>query len=361
MATSDQPYWIALAHCLKLGPTRFALLRKAFATMAEAWAASLAAWHQAGLDPATIKALDEHRRVTNVDEVMKNIKSLGLNALTIVDNDYPKLLKEIYDPPAVFFYRGSLTCLEQPCLAVVGTRRATAYGLRATTDITSKLASAGVTIISGLAYGIDAAAHQATLSAHGHTAAVLANGLDTIYPSAHTQLAHGIVSTNGLLISEFPPQTPALKQNFVQRNRIIAGLARATLVIEGARESGALITARFALESNREVLALPGSIFNEQSQGTNDLLKSGAHLVTSVNDVLEVLGLQHEKTTPIIRRPLLEDENDLLQKLSTDAIHIDELARNLAIPIAQLAAKLTALELAGYVQDEGSQRYIRVG
>lgn len=360
-SSEDLHYWVALSRCPKLGPTRFALLRRKFATMAEAWQAGRGELAQAGLDNGTVAALIEHRNATDVTATWKEFTALDINVITIADSNYPKLLKEIFDPPAVLYYKGKIDSLHSLCLAVVGTRQATPYGQRAACDMVVPIASANVTIISGLAYGIDATAHQAALSAKGKTVAVLANGLDTVYPTAHRKLADDIISSGGALVSEFPPGVAPLKQNFVQRNRIIAGLASATLVIEGARESGALITARFALESNREVLALPGSIYSEQSFGTNDLLKSGAHLVSAPGDVFNVLGLEPKSVSAGPRRPLLEDEADLLRHLSHEPVHIDELARELAMPVSVLAGKLTALELAGYVQDTGGQRYVRIG
>lgn len=355
---SDLPYWVALAHCLKLGPTRFALLRRAFPTMHEAWGASVGELRAAGLDQATAQALNEHRHVTNVEKTFQRLAELKLNAVTVADEQYPKLLKEIFDPPAVLFYRGSLDAVNALCLAVVGTRQATIYGKRATEELVHTLAGLGLTIVSGLAYGIDAAAHQATLAAKGKTVAVLANGLDTVYPTAHYHLTEEIVASGGLLLSEFPPGTVALKQNFVQRNRIIAGLCRATLVIEGALESGALITARYALEANREVLAVPGSIFAPQAKGVNELLRSGAHLITSAQDVLNVLGL--ESAAPVPRQPPAAEDAELLSHLSHEPLHIDELARAAGVSMAELLAHLTSLELTGHVRDVGGKCYIRV-
>lgn len=355
----DLPYWAALAHCLKLGPTRWALLRRAFDTMAEAWQASAGELAAAGLDDATARALDEHRTATDVGAAWERLVELGIQVVTIADERYPKLLREIFDPPAVLFYRGDIAGLALPCLAVVGTRQASSYGLRACEELTRPLAAAGLTIVSGLAYGIDAAAHQTTLAAHGKTIAVLANGLDTVYPTSHQRLADAIRQAGGGLLSEFPPGVPALKQNFVQRNRIIAGLARATLVIEGPPESGALITARYALEANREVLAVPGNIWAPQAAGVNELIKSGAHLVTSANDVLAVLGLEPAASVPAT--PPSESDAALLAYLSHEPTHIDDVARTTGLPVAHLLAQLMALELAGHVKEVGGKCFVRLG
>ncbi len=356
---ADLPYWVALARCLKLGPTRWALLRRAFPTMREAWDASARELTQAGLDEATVKALAEHRQTTNVEESWAELKKLQLDVLTIADQAYSALLKQIYDPPAVLFYHGHLAALELPSLAVVGTRAATSYGRRVTSELVRELAQAGLCIISGLAYGIDTEAHRATLEVGGATVAVLAGGLDDIYPTANQSLAKKIVEQGGLLLSEYPPGTASLKQNFPYRNRIIAGLARGTLVTEAAPGSGALLTAKHALEANREVFAVPGSIFSEQSQGTNELLKLGAHLVTKAQDVLDVFGL--EAVTSLKLPPPNEAQTALLQHLSSEPTGLDELVRRSGLTAADFTAQLTLLEVAGYVREVGGQKYIRAG
>ncbi len=356
---ADLPYWVALARCLKLGPTRFASLRGAFATMAEAWAAPATTLKRAGLDESTVQALREHREKTNVDESIAELERLGINALTIADERYPKLLSQIFDPPAVLFYRGNLEALKNSALAVVGTRVCTAYGRRAAHELTLELARSGLAIVSGLAYGIDTEAHRAALEAGGTTIAVLAGGLDDIYPTANQGLAQNIVEHAGLLLSEYAPGVASLKQNFPYRNRIIAGLTRGTLVVEGAPDSGSLITAKHALEANREVFAVPGSVFSEQSAGTNALLKLGAHLVTSAQDILNVFGLEATVKTKL-PAPTAEQEV-FLKHLSHEPIHIDELVRKLGRQAAQVMADITLLEVAGYVKDVGGQKYVRVG
>jgi len=354
---ADLPYWVALARCLKLGPTRWALLRRAFPTMAEAWNATAKQLVAAGLDDATVKALIEHRQKTKVEESWAELERLEIGALTITDEHYPTLLKQIFDPPAVLFYRGDLAAFTLPSLAVVGTRAATAYGRRVTSELVGELAQAGLCIISGLAYGIDTEAHRAALEVGGTTIAVLAGGLDDMYPAANRSLGERIITERGLLLSEYPPQTASLKQNFPYRNRIIAGLARGTLVIEAAPGSGALLTAKHTLEANREVFAVPGSIFSETSQGTNELLKLGAHLVTSAQDVLNVFGL--EAVTQAKLPPASPAQAAVLQHFSHEPVAIDELARRSGLSVADFTAQLTLLEVAGYVREVGGQKYIR--
>lgn len=358
-AESELSYWVALAHCPKLGPTRFALLRRHFPTMAEVWQANAAALKRAELDEGTIAALIQHRETLRPAESLARLEKLDISAVTVADSRYPALLKQIYDPPPVLFYRGQLEVLQNLCLAVVGTRRATSYGTRATATLIPPLAQAGAVIVSGLAYGIDAAAHRATLSVHGLTVAVLASGLDIIYPTAHHQLAQDIVRQGGLLVSEFAPGTPPLKQNFPYRNRIIAGLTRGTLVIEAAPGSGALVTAKHALEANREIFAIPGSIFSPASQGTNELLALGAHVVTEPDDILEVFNLAAE--TPAPRQPVSAEHARLLEMLETEPKLLDDLVRELKLSTADVSAALSQLELAGYVSQIEGRGYARVG
>ncbi|OHA55180.1 MAG: DNA protecting protein DprA [Candidatus Veblenbacteria bacterium RIFOXYC1_FULL_42_9] len=354
----NSAYYVAFARLPKLGPKGFALLRSHFPTMAEAWQASAGELKQAGLETSLVQAIIAHRQKIDVAASYQEIEKLQLEVVTIADPIYPKLLKEIYDPPALLFIRGDLKILENLCLAIVGSRRATSYGLTMAREIANTLAQVGVTIISGLAYGIDASAHKATIEAGGKTAAVMASGLDQIYHSANHKLANEILDKGGLWISEFPPQTAPLKQNFPFRNRIIAGLAQGTIVIEAAKTSGALLTAKHALEANREVFAVPGNATSPASVGTNELLKQGAHLITEASDVLSAFGLKAETTAA--REPLTADLQSLLEKLPYEPTHLETLVRLLNLPASNLTSGLTLLELKGYLKDEGSGRYRRL-
>ena len=356
---SDLPYWVALSRCLKLGPVRFALLRTKFVSMAEAWSASIGQFKSAGLEENIAQSLAQHCKQTDVTASWQEIIKLGLSVVTVADETYPKLLRQIYDPPPLLFYRGNLSGLGKICLSVVGTRQATSYGIRVATELVTALARTGLTIVSGLAYGIDTVAHRAALSSGGTTAGVLASGLDQIYPVANQQLAQEMVAKNGIVLSEFPPGTAPLKQNFPFRNRIIAGLSRATLVIEAAPGSGSLITARAALEQNREVFAVPGSIFSQHSQGTNELIKLGAHLVTAAEDILGVLGLESLPTAPL--PPPSPEQNQVLQFLNKEPQQLDDLVRLSGLKVSDLTASLSLLELQGYVRNIGNQQYIRLG
>jgi len=358
MPTDELIYWVGLSRCLKLGPTRLALLRGQFKSLAEVWSASLSQLKNAGLDAATAQVVREHCRQTDLANSWQEINDLGLKVITIDDPAYPKLLRQIYDPPALLFYRGDLAAWQATCLAVVGTRRATSYGTNVTAQLVEPLARAGLTIVSGLAYGIDTVAHRTTLSAGGLTLAILASGLDQIYPTANKSLAQDIVHKGGAIISEFPPGTAPLKQNFPFRNRIIAGLSAATLVIEAAPGSGSLITARSALEANREIFAVPGSILSPVSQGTNELIKLGAHLVTTASDVLNVLGLANLPRRAL--EPPPADQAKILSYLTKEPKALDDIVREAGLKVADITAGLSLLELSGHVRNIGNQQYIRL-
>ncbi|MFP5245111.1 MAG: DNA-processing protein DprA, partial [Thermoanaerobaculia bacterium] len=272
---------------------------------------------------------------------------------------YPPLLAEIFDPPLALHFRGDLSLLTKPAIAIVGSRRASPYALNVAEQLARQLASTGMVIVSGLARGIDAAAHQATLATGGKTIAVLGTGIDVVYPRAHGRLFQRIAS-EGLLVSEFPPGTPPKPEHFPIRNRIISGLSRGTLIVEATRRSGSLITARMAAEQNREVFAVPGSIFSAGSEGTHRLIQYGAKLVHDANDVLEELHLDLRVT----QTPAPEPDSPLqevLQVLSRDeASHVDTLAARLGRTSSSVAESLLQLELGGWIRAVPGARYVRV-
>lgn len=234
----------------------------------------------------------ETRKNLEPESYAEAIKDQGIEWFTIYDEDYPLSLKEIYDPPVVLYYKGEITAQDQSAIAVVGTRRMTGYGKAVTEQFAKDLVARGLTIVSGLARGVDSEAHWTALRTGGRTIAVLGGGLNKIYPPENRNLAEEIVKGHGALVSEFPPNNPSLPGNFPARNRIISGLAKAVLVTEAAEDSGSLITARFALEQGREVFAVPGPITSSLSKGPIDLIKAGARLVTNADEILEDLGIK---------------------------------------------------------------------
>lgn len=286
----------------------------------------------------------------------------AIGAVVLEEENYPALLKRIHKPPEKLFYRGSLEIFSRSCLAIVGARKISVYGTQAAGRIVKPLARTGLGIISGLAFGIDALAHSLALEENGLTAAVLGCGLDTIYPATHRRLAEDIIKKGGCLISEFPPGVPAFKTNFPRRNRLIAGLALGTLVIEAAERSGSLITARHALAENREVMAVPGSIFTATSAGTNGLIKLGAQVVTSAEDVIAILKLDLPPLShaSVVSAQLSASEGEILKHLSHEPRHIDEIAAALQLDIRSINSRLTIMEMAGLVKNTGNLRYIRL-
>lgn len=281
------------------------------------------------------------------DAFITRAAARGLELVTETDGDYPAALRDLQEPPAVLWRWGSLDLLRDPIVAVVGTRRATAYGQRMTREIVGALARAGATIVSGMALGIDATAHKAALDAGGGTVAVLGTGADVAYPRGHVAL-HRQIGARGLVLSELPPGARSHRGSFPKRNRIIAALAKLTIVVEAPLLSGALITARHALDLGRDVAAVPGPIDSPQSQGTNEYIRDGAHPITSVADALTLAGLAPQRRAA----PAMDDETELRiwSALGDGASTLDELCARAALPVTQCLTAVTRLELRGAVE-----------
>lgn len=285
--------------------------------------------------------------------------------LPISSDGYPQLLKEISRPPSLLFVKGDIELLRFPQIAIVGSRNATAGGLKNAADFAKLLAVNGFVVTSGLALGIDGAAHQGAM-AGGKTLAVIGAGIDVIYPRRHQQLYQQVLDNGGAIVSEFLPGTPPLPQNFPRRNRLISGLSLGVLVVEAAIKSGSLITARYAMEQGREVFALPGSIHNAVSKGCHLLLKQGATLVETASDIVEQLGgmLSYLKEESLEKLPdehslLTEPQQQLLQVMGFDPIDMDSLLARTELPVAVLSQQLVALELAGVVENRAGH-FIRI-
>lgn len=269
--------------------------------------------------------------------------------ITLADSAYPPQLFNTPDPAPLLYLKGNPAFLERTCIAIVGSRNPTAQGVLNAEQFARTLSQAAITVVSGLALGIDAAAHRGALQGSGSTIAVVGTGLDTVYPAKNRELAHEI-ATKGLLISEFPLGTKPLSSNFPRRNRIIAGLAQGTLVVEAAVQSGSLITAKLAADLGKDVLAIPGSIHSPQSRGCHSLIKQGAKLVESAQDVLEELRLEHiTSNTPVQPPPSSKQKDLLLSALGGDAVHSDTLAQRTGLCTETLMTRLTELELSGQV------------
>jgi DNA processing protein len=300
------------------------------------------------------------RESYNPDNDIRKVEKAGAHIVTWDDPAYPVRLREIPNPPPVLYVRGHFAESDQWALAVVGTRRATTYGKEVACVFATELAAHGVSIVSGLARGIDAIAHQAALEAGGRTIAVLGHGIDVIYPPEHQKLAERIVA-QGAIISDYPPGTPPEAVNFPPRNRIISGLSVGVLIIEAPENSGALITADFAAEQGRDVFVVPGSVLSSNATGTNRLLRDGALLALTTQDILEQLNMtmvaQHIQAHAVMP-PQDETERILFALLSAEPAHIDDLGRQANLPINTVSSALTMMELKGLVRQVSGMNYV---
>ena len=353
----DLPYWLALLRFRKFGPVKFQRLQRHFKTMREAFFASAEEFAQAEIEPDLARMFISERATISPEQELARIEKHGVRAVLITDNEYPPLLKTIYDPPPILFVRGALPSAARRHIAIVGSREPTPYGRRAARLFARALAESGSVIVSRLAYGIDAEAHEATLEVKGTTIAILAGGIEdnSIYPSQHRYLASRIIHTGGAVISEFPVGTASLRQHFPFRNRVIAGLCEGTLVIEAAEKSGSLITARSALESGREVYAVPGPIDSPLSEGPNNLIKMGATPATKPED-LGVTSSAKTKPLPVFGS---KEEETIFTHLSNEPKHVDDLVAEAALATATATRTLTLMEMKGLAKHVGGLFYIR--
>ena len=359
VSNKDIKYWVGFSLIPGIGRVKFAQLENYFGSLEAAWQAAPADLKQSGLDTSSIHAITSWRPKISLEAEMEKLDRYEVKALTCHDPDYPSRLKEIYDYPPLLYVRGCLLPEDEWCLAVVGTRRATVYGRQVTEEIVADLARSKITIVSGLARGIDSVAHHSTLDTGGRSLAVFACGLDTVYPSENANLARSIIQ-QGALISEYPLGTRPRAENFPRRNRIMSGLSLGVLIIEAGETSGAMITARLALEQNREVFAIPGSILSPVSKGTNHLIQEGAKLVRDYTDILEELNLMtvaHQIEMKEVL-PSSDTESLLLKQLCAEPVHIDEVCRSSGLPVSTVSSTLAMLELKGLVKQVGTMNYV---
>jgi len=354
----DIKYWVGFSLIPGIGRVRYAQLENYFDSLEDAWKATSAELKQSGLDNGSIRAITSWRPKVSLEAEMEKLDRYGVKVLTWHDPDYPSRLKEIYDYPPLLYIRGSLLPEDEWCLAVVGTRRATVYGRQVTEEIVADLARSKITIVSGLAKGIDSIAHHSALEAGGRSIAIFACGLDIVYPSENADLARRIMQ-QGALISEYPLGTRPKADNFPRRNRIMSGLSLGVLVAEAGETSGAMITAHLALEQNREVFAIPGSILSPASRGANHLIQEGAKLVRDYTDILEELNLMavaHQIEMKEVIPPS-DTEALLLKQLGAEPTHIDEVCRSSGLPISTVSSTLGMMELKGLVKQVGAMNY----
>ncbi|MDQ3044524.1 MAG: DNA-processing protein DprA [Chloroflexota bacterium] len=357
---TQRPYWVGFHLVPYIGPHRIGRLISHFGGLDRAWRASPRDL-SAILDERSIESLVKTRSSLDLDAEMERLERSRVEVITIPESRYPRLLAQIPAPPPVLYVRGTLLPEDDVAVAIVGTRRFTSYGREVTSRIAAELAEFGVTIVSGLARGIDGFAHQSALRAGGRTLAVLGSGVNVIYPPEHRKLAEEIVE-RGALVSDYPPDRKPDAPNFPARNRLISGLSLGVIVTEAPGRSGALITTDFAADQGREVFIVPGSVLSGASEGCNRLLRDGARPVTSAADVLEDLRLG-ERRADIPKQQSLaldDDERRILALLTADPQHIDEVAAGANLPIAKAAALLLTMELNNLVRNSGAQHYTRL-
>jgi DNA processing protein len=357
---TDRRYWIGFNLVPQIGPAKLQRLLDYFGNLPTAWTASSHELTQAGLDRRALENLLAARRELDLRLEYEKARSACDTILTWDDPEYPRLLRQIPHPPPVLYVRGNIAYDDEWALAVVGTRRASAYGREVTRAFVTDLVHNKITVVSGLARGIDADAHRVALETGGRTIAVLGCGIDIIYPPEHDKLARAIVE-HGALVTEYPVGTKPDAVNFPPRNRIISGLSLGVLLVEGDETSGAIITADYALEQDREVFAVPGNIFRRESRGPNRLIReSRAKSVMRVQDILEELNLtmiaEHAEARAVV--PDNETEAALLRYLSSEPIHVDELRQQSGLPIAQVSSTLALMELKGLVRQSGGMNYV---
>lgn len=362
MMTDDQrSFWIALHLVEGLGPKRFQKILCQWGDPQIAWEKERKEL-QPLLGEKVTARLIELRQKLNLTKLMRRLRAEDISVITLQEEGYPSNLREISDPPPVLYYRGEWAPGDATAIAVVGSRNPTPNGSYIAEELAMSMGQQGVTVVSGLARGIDTAAHHGALRGNGRTVAVLGTGLDEIYPHENRGLSEEIIK-NGLLVSEFPMGTKPVATNFPIRNRIISGLSLGVLVVEAAKDSGSLITANFALEQGREVFAVPGPIHSIVSKGSNRLIQQGAHLVLEIGDILNGLNLTRitaEQLAAVRQGKLAPEEEKILAALAEGPCHIDLVVQGSGLAASEVAGTLVILELKGLVRSGPGQTYSRL-
>lgn len=358
----DLKFLNALNRINGVGSQKMRLLLDFFGSAENAWQAGSSDLQGSRIGEALAEKIITARANINPDAEWEKLQKENIQVVALADPAYPHLLKQIHNPPAALYFKGTLTDFnEAPLISIVGSRKFTAYGQQVAFAIARDLARAGIVVVSGLALGIDAIAHRGALEGHGQTLAVLGSSLEDfqIGPRSNFGLSREILR-HGALVSEYPLGTEANVGTFPTRNRLMAGMTLGTLVIEAARDSGSLITASLAVEFNRDVFAVPGSIFSPQSTGTNDLIKAGAKLVGSATDILEELRIEEVKSAAQVKKiiPASLEEEIILKHLSHEPVHIDKIIKLVKLEVNVISSTLSILEMKGLAKDIGGQNYI---
>jgi DNA processing protein len=375
-ASHETTYWLALALTPGLGPTRIKKLTEHYGTAERVFQASLTELEAMGMRAFSAQSIATGKSLELAQQECAKAVEARARIISLSDPEYPSRLKEIYDPPVILFVKGNVEVLAQPGIAMVGTRHPTPYGSGMAERLSADLASRGLVIISGLARGVDTSSHRGAVAAKGKTVAVLGTGIDVMYPRENSRLAEQIVALGGALVTEFPVGTSPTPQNFPIRNRIISGMSVGVLVVEAAEYSGTRITSRCALEQNRDVYAVPGNVTNKNSWGPNTLIKQGAKLVATWEDVWEELpadvqvalsSLQNESPAPESASLFPDEatsphETKILKLLKADeSTHIDQLVELLEneMSSSEIFAALFELELNGKVRQLPGKNFVK--
>ncbi len=355
-------YLNAFNHISFIGSKRLGLILDHFDSAFKAWFAPISEYQAIPELTKYTNRLEEERLLVEPEKEWERLENQKIKCLDIANSAYPYLLKQIYNPPAILYYRGDISILGKSSVAMVGSRKCTFYGKEVASKLASGLAANGINVVSGMALGIDTAAHQGVLDNNGLTVAVLGCSLDYCYPPRNRELMD-LITTNGCVISEFPLGSAPLPQNFPQRNRIISGLSLGTVVVEATEKSGAMITANLALEQNREVLAVPGNIGSPYSRGCHRLIKEGAKLVENIDDIISELLIDipaNTNTDDSVRTILNETEKKLLELIPYQPIHMDNIVRTSGISISELSASLLSLELKSHIRQTPGKYFCRI-
>lgn len=354
---------VALSYFPKITPLRYAKLLAYFKNSKDLWESEIVDLVPAGLPSEVAHEFLKWRDEVNLEKIETDLEKEKIKTVCLDESDYPDLLKEIPDAPITIFYRGEKPKYEIPSIAVVGTRKCSQYGERVCEDLVRALTQQKIIIISGLAFGIDGTAHETCLKNHGHTIAVLGSGVNDshIMPRNHLDMAKRIIENGGTVLSEYPPGTTPTNYTFPARNRIIAGLSLGTLVIEAPAKSGALITAHCALDYNREVMAIPHPVYSQLGAGNNNLLKMGATLITTADDILNTLDLDVLRLkTDNLEKNLNSNQAKILAILSQEPQNIDNIIKITGLASSIIGSELIILEMTGVIKRLNGNNYAKI-
>jgi DNA processing protein len=359
VAITESEYLTAIYGFSYFGPARTKLLLGYFKKAKMIWGATASELSDIGLKPDVVQKFIKYKNEFDIQEYFERLKKLSIDVTTIFDNNYPQNLKGLADAPAVLYVRGLLKKSDSQAVAIVGTRMMTSYGREVANRFAGELANYGITVISGLALGIDAEAQRSALSAGGRTVGVLASGLDIVTPVTNRKLAFEFIKRNGALVSEYPLGHTPMPFEFPVRDRLISGLAKAVIVIEGRMRSGTFHTVKSAADQGRPVFAVPGQINSPTSEAPNYLIQNGAKLITKIKDVLEELDMQIKVDREVMEKvlPGSKDEEKIIGILESEPLHLDELVRISGLETSEISARLTIMEMKGMVRSMGNGIY----